>query len=1140
MLKTTKNSIKENNNLEVVPTATEHLPQPTDMAEILKSLQIVLENTEESFLAVDTNLRVLICNTKYRKGLLHYFQENIYKGAYLPEVLSPERAEKLKKIYEKILQGETFEDESTIMLDDGLLHTYVTKYKPFYDTQQKIIGAFSSSFNITAIKNAQLQLQISEQRYRSIIENSHHAFIFSTLDGTILSTNKRASEIFGYSAEEFQAIGRKGMVVYDDEYYITMAGLQPDSQTLEGELTGIRKNGELFPYEFTSVIYDDLEGEKKACTFITDISKRKSVEKALARSEKRFRALVENAGDIIILTNTEGKVTYVSPAYEKLTDFKAQEVIGQLNINLIHSEQAAEIQETVFPLILANPGLSVPRQNRLLKKNGEYVWVEGIVTNLLQDENVRAIVSNYHNITERKEAEAKIKLSESNLKAIFDNSSEAFILLDANLNIKAFNNRAKIFTFLNRDKEIEIGEPVFDFVADDRKDILEDFFTRTLKGENIQYERSYVQENGDTIWIDYSFNPVIEATQIKGICISGRDITENKKAALELLKKESRFRSLIENSHDMLALLNPEEQIEYISPSVERTLGYKNEDIHGRAVNEVIYAEDLESIKSRLEDVYKNMGLQTHVTVRCRHRNGNYVWVEGEVTNMLMVEGVNAIAVNFRDVSQRKYFEDQRALLVSIINSSEDAISSITADGIITSWNRGAEKLFGYTDREVIGQSINTIVPEEKLEEEREILEKIKNGIQIENYETQRKKKNGEIIYVSLTLSIIRDSMGVVTGAAKIARNITEKKEAEDKIRYNEMRFRSLLQNSADGLSLLDAQGFLIYISNTGKKILGYNDTELIGSLRDDLIHPEDLPTVSEIYTEVIASPNLTRNLEYRIRMSDGSYKWLESTCHNLLQDPAVGAVVLNYRDITERKLQEIEREKLIETLHQNNDDLRHFSYITSHNLKAPLSNLIGFLNLTDDMKIENPHLSKILDGMKKSTGLLNDTISDLVKILIIRENNSIELKEISFYKIFSQVSAQLENLITEVKPSITLDFTAAPKVLFNETYLESIFMNLLTNAIKYRDYKRGLKIELKSEDTGEYIMLSFKDNGIGLDTERNKDKLFRLYQRFHDRPNSKGMGLYLVKTQMESLGGSISVESKINISTNFILKFKK
>jgi signal transduction histidine kinase len=244
-------------------------------------------------------------------------------------------------------------------------------------------------------------------------------------------------------------------------------------------------------------------------------------------------------------------------------------------------------------------------------------------------------------------------------------------------------------------------------------------------------------------------------------------------------------------------------------------------------------------------------------------------------------------------------------------------------------------------------------------------------------------------------------------------------------------------------------------------------------------------------------------------------------------------------RDITEEKKQEVEKEQLIRELTQNNKDLQQFSYITSHNLRAPLSNLTGLLNLMDDIPIEDPELKEILDGFNKSTHLLNDTINDLVKVIIIKDNPSIDKEDLMLKDIFEDVFSQLDFLIGLHKPIIKFDFEQVSFLNTNKSYLESILLNLLTNAIKYKSETRKLKINITAEQLDDDVVLIFKDNGIGIDLERNKDKIFGLYQRFHDYPDSKGLGLYLVKSQVETMGGTISIESKVNIGTTFTLTFK-
>jgi signal transduction histidine kinase len=245
-------------------------------------------------------------------------------------------------------------------------------------------------------------------------------------------------------------------------------------------------------------------------------------------------------------------------------------------------------------------------------------------------------------------------------------------------------------------------------------------------------------------------------------------------------------------------------------------------------------------------------------------------------------------------------------------------------------------------------------------------------------------------------------------------------------------------------------------------------------------------------------------------------------------------------RDVSEEKKLEKEKEQLIRELTQNNKDLKQFSYITSHNLRAPLSNLIGLLNLVEDTPNENAELSEILVGFNKSTHQLNDTINDLVKVIIIRDNPSIQKEEILLIKILENVYKQLDSQFNLYNPIITVSFEKTVTLYVNNAYIESILLNLFTNSMKYRSQNKNINIEIATFEVDDNVILTFEDNGIGIDLKRHKDKIFGLYQRFHNYPDSKGLGLYLVKSQVETMGGTIEIASTVNKGTMFTLTFKK
>ncbi|HEY1053495.1 MAG TPA: PAS domain S-box protein, partial [Emticicia sp.] len=818
---------------------SQNIPKKAYPKSQLDSSDLIKHYTEESFFVVDADLKIITFSEKFQEKYTRYLGRDIIKGQNILSYAPTMRLEIAKNIYKQVLQGQTLEVEVALPGPDNTIYSTINKYKPIYDNQKHIIGVFVACSDITPTRKAQNETQKSEENYRAIVENSVNAFFFSDHDGSVIDVNDAAVKMFGYSVVEIKRLNRNDLIDHTDSKFVKDLEEQEKTGSMKGEAIGIRKNGENFAVEISSTFYKDFNNEIKAGTFINDISARKKAERRVELNEKRFRSLVENSTDMLILSDKDDVIEYVSPAFEKLTGYEPSEVIGKRNLDFLHPEQAEEIKE-ITQKLLENPGISIPRQNRIKHKGGHFIWIEGCVKNLLLDENVHAIVSNYYDITERLKAAEELRRSENSLKTIFENTTEAFLLIDGHGKVKAFNSNARIFAFLNTPNEIEIGQDALNFIADDRKEVVMALFEKAFAGEIIQFDRLYEKEDSKT-WIDFSIRPVVEDDIITGVCVTGVDITGRKKAEEELRKRELRFRSILENSHDMLFLFDADGKVEFLSPAIEKAFGYTNgeEEIHH--ILDSIHPEDLQYTIEQLRHVFESPEVPVSMTFRKKKRAGSYIWLEGTLTNLLHIPDINVVVANFTDITERKHFEENQALYVSIVNLSEDAIFSQSLENKIITWNKGASKLFGFSADEVLGNDCHLIIPQNRLCEEDEIFEKIKQGISVENFETQGRKKNGELIYISLTVSPIRDSKGNIKGASKIARDISDKKRAEDAISNNEKRFRSLLQNSNDGLSLMSIDGVMLEISPAGKKITGFDEHEMIGQARYDLIHPDDL-----------------------------------------------------------------------------------------------------------------------------------------------------------------------------------------------------------------------------------------------------------------------------------------------------------
>ena len=460
------------------------------------------------------------------------------------------------------------------------------------------------------------------------------------------------------------------------------------------------------------------------------------------------------------------------------------------------------------------------------------------------------------------------------------------------------------------------------------------------------------------------------------------------------------------------------------------------------------------------------------------------------------------------------------------------------------SWNKGIESVFGYAPENVGKNSdwwFDKIHPEDSIKMSIKLYSFIEQ--KTENWQDQYRFKcaDNTYKYVLDRGFLLKDDNGKAIRMIGAIQDITKQKEEEQRLKLLE----TVITQSKDSIIITEPDSEnsgipkIIYTNPAFTSMSGYETEEILGKTPDIFKGPN---SDEQEYIKLINAIKdkkdcLIETISYKKNKEEYCVRFSMIPIYN--SENQLSHWISIQRDVTEEKNQEKEKEQLIRELTQNNKDLKQFSYITSHNLRAPLSNLIGLLNLIEDTPNENEELKELINGFSKSTHLLNDTINDLAKVMIIKDNPSIQKEEIQLKGIFENVFCQLNSQIELYKPIIKLDFEKAGTLYVNKAYIESILMNLLTNSIKYKSENRKLKISIATSQINDTVVLTFKDNGIGIDLERNKDKVFGLYQRFHNYPDSKGLGLYLVKSQVETMGGTIDIESEVNKGTIFTLIFK-
>lgn len=506
------------------------------------------------------------------------------------------------------------------------------------------------------------------------------------------------------------------------------------------------------------------------------------------------------------------------------------------------------------------------------------------------------------------------------------------------------------------------------------------------------------------------------------------------------------------------------------------------------------------------------------------------------------------------DQKNKSVFEKLQVTNNEIIESNEryDIVAKATSDTIWDwkieddsfIWNKGIQGVFGYKKEEVGKTSkwwFERIHPEDSLKMSVKLYSFLEQKTEKWQDEYRFQCADGSYKYVFDRGFLVKDKEGKPIRMIGAIQDITKQKEEEQRLRLLE----TVITQSKDAVMITDIDTStevipnIIFVNSAFTDMTGYKSNEVIGKspvmffgAKSDILQFDKLKTAIQEYKECFVE-----TINYK---KNGEEFWINFSMIPVTnKDGEHSHWISIQRDVTEEKNKEKEREQLIRELTQNNKDLKQFSYITSHNLRAPLSNLTGLLNLVEDMPIEDPELKEIITGFTKSTHLLNETINDLVKVVIIKDNPSIQKEKVLIKEIFENVFNQLSFLIGLHKPILKIDLEEVTILNINKSYLESIFLNLLTNAIKYRSENKQLRVNISSKVVDDNLILTFKDNGIGIDLARNKDKIFGLYQRFHNHPDSKGLGLYLVKSQVEAMGGTITVASTVGKGTTFTITFK-
>ena len=375
---------------------------------------------------------------------------------------------------------------------------------------------------------------------------------------------------------------------------------------------------------------------------------------------------------------------------------------------------------------------------------------------------------------------------------------------------------------------------------------------------------------------------------------------------------------------------------------------------------------------------------------------------------------------------------------------------------------------------------------------------------------------------------------------------ITNKHLAE-----SEKQFRALVNHNPDIITRINKNRTYTFINESLNRIRGVDVNQIIGKSIYEVRDPKDTIN-NEIFIKALDSVFETKKsvsyefISHTIKSSKCFFSINIIPLKNDDNDEIEDVLTVS-KDITAQKMNELSLQEhvanlqlLAEKLENKRRILEDFTYIVSHNLRSPVANLAALLNLIEEENQEdmkNMLMQKVFIAFQK----LSDTVYDLTTVVQIRNDTQIEKETLYFESMLENQLINLESQIKEADAVIEVDFSSCESIEYPRIYLESIFLNMLTNSLKYRSRERKTKITLKSfMDQDGKINLTCEDNGLGIDMKKHGYKLFGLNKTFHNHPDAKGFGLFITKNQIESLGGTISAHSEVNHGTIFTIIFNK
>ncbi|WP_222439232.1 PAS domain-containing protein [Echinicola salinicaeni] len=782
-----------------------------------------------------------------------------------------------------------------------------------------------------------------------------------------------------------------------------------------------------------------------------------------------------------------------------------------------------------------NPDHPYDQIVRYHHKNGQTVWIRcrGMA---LRDQNGKAIrmLGAHTDLSELKRKEE-----------ILEQCNEAASIGHWNLNIKTLKldlgSTAKKILQYEQDCQPQLRACLSKLEHHNDKQLIINSSRQAIESNRpFELEVSILGSNGSRHWVKIIGIPQIHEGQVLGFYGTIQDIDEQKVQSLKLTKEKEKLNNVINGTNVGTWEWNVQTGETICNERWAEMIGYTLEELSPISIKTLegfIHPDDLKKQQKKLKKYFSGKSEFYKCEYRVRHKNGHWLWIldKGKVFTWTADGEPLYMFGTHRDINTSKQLSENQGLFIKNVPS---ALAMVNLDLQYTVASQKWLKSFQMEDESIHHLSLLDTFPDAK-DKIKEIKEQCIKGA---NYSEEAFKltKDGKVMWLKWEASPWLDNNGKIGGFIISAEDITQEKINEEKLKISELSFSRTFSNAAIGMALVSLEGFWLKVNKKLCQITGYSSEELMNLTFAEITHPDDLETDLAFCEELLAGHRENYQMEKRYFHKNGEIIHIILAV-SLLRDVNNNPMyfISQIIDITELKKAQQKIQSLLNTTQEQNSRLQNFAHIVSHNLKSHSGNIDFMIDIVLDERPELKDLPTIAH-LKQASKNLSETIYHLNEVAIINTSIKENLKCLSVYDSINKGIENISALAKSADVSISNTVSPSHKILGLPAYLDSIILNFLTNSIKYRSNGANDNLEISSYEQPDYIVLKFEDNGLGIDLERNKKELFGMYKTFHRHPESRGIGLFITKSQVDALGGKIEVESEVNKGTIFKVYFRK